>query len=97
MSKFLLCLLIASLSKELFEDEYVQHVRYQSHVIAFVGAIGYSICLPLVALVFDLLITKVSGDGQINFHEVSAFEVMFILVCFQLLFFETLKRFGCAQ
>jgi len=52
--------------------------------------------IPLIAVVFDTLITKVSGDGVINFHEVSSFEVLFILMGFQLLFFETLKRFGRA-
>lgn len=93
----LLFLLLASLSNDIFEDEYIQHTRYQSYVIAFVIAIAYSIILPLVAYVLDILITKITGEGNISFHEVSAFEVMFMLICFQLLFFETLKRFGRAQ
>ena len=90
-------LLIASLSKDRFEDEFVQHIRSQSYVISFVCAIGYSIILPLVAYVLDILITNITGDGTISFHETSSFEVMFMLVCFQLLFFETLKRFERAQ
>ena len=90
-------LLMASLSKERFEDEFIQHIRSQSYVIAFVCAIGYSIILPLVAYIMDILITNIRGEGTISFHETSSFEVMFMLVCFQLLFFETLKRFERAQ
>ena len=92
----LLFLLLASLSKDDFEDEFNKHVRFQSYVLAFVCATAYSIALPLLAIMFDMIITKVTGDGVINFHEISSFEVMFILLGFQLLFFETLKRFGRA-
>ncbi len=93
----LLFLLIASMSKEAIEDEYVQHIRAQSYVISFVAAIGYSIGIPLIALVFDFFITKITDGGAMQFYEVSAFEVMFMLICFQLLFLETLKRFGRAE
>lgn len=93
----LLLLLMASLSKDELEDEYVNHVRSQSYVIAFICSIAYSIFLPLVALLLDMVITKITGDGTVSFHEVSAFEVMFMLICFQLLFFETLKRLGRVQ
>lgn len=96
-SLMLLFLLIASLSKDTIEDEYISHVRSQSYVIAFICAVAYSIGIPLIALVFDLLITKITGDGSVQFYEVSAFEVIFMLVSFQILFFETLKRFGRAQ
>ena len=87
-------LLLASLSKDDFEDEYNRHLRFQSYVIAFVCAVAYSIALPLIAIIFDIIITKITSDGIIDFHEVSSFEVMFILMGLQLLFFETLKRFG---
>ena len=92
----LLFLLMASLSKDFFEDEFNRHVRFQSYVLAFVCAVGYSISLPLIAIIFDIIITKITGDGIINFHEVSSFEVIFILMGLQLLFFETLKRLGRA-
>jgi len=90
----LLFLLIASLSMDSQEDEYSKHIRFQSFKIAFVFAIGYSILIPLIAIIFDSLITKITGDGNINFHQISAFEVLFILLGIQLLSFETLKRFG---
>lgn len=93
----LLLLLLASLSKDAVEDEYINHIRSQSYILAFVCATLYSISLPLITFLLDLLITKVREEGTVNFHEVSAFEVMFMLICFQLLFFETLKRFGRAQ
>ncbi len=92
----LLCLLVSTLSRERVEDEYINHVRLQSYVLAFTITIAYSICLPLVAYGLDILITNVRGEGTVNFHEVSAFGVMFMLVCFQLLFFETLKKLNCA-
>jgi len=93
----LLFLLMASLSKDVVEDEYLNHVRYQSYVIAFICAIGYSVGIPLIAFLMDILIANITSEEINKFYEVSAFEVIFILVCFQLLFFETLKRFGRAQ
>lgn len=90
----LLFLFLASLSKDAFEDEFNRYVRFQSYVLAFVCAAVYTIFLPLIAILADTIITKITGDGIINFHEVSSFEVVFILMGFQLLSFETLKRFG---
>lgn len=93
----LLFLLVASLSKDTIEDEFIRHIRYQSYVIASVCAVAYSIGLPLVAYGMDVLISQIDTDNVIKFHEISGFEVMFMLVCFQILFFETLKRFERAQ
>lgn len=93
----LVFLLLASLSKDAVEDEYVQHIRYQSYVIAFICAVGYAIGVPIIAFVLDVLISQVDQDNVIKFHEISGFEVMFMLLCFQILFFETLKRLGRAQ
>ena len=90
-------LLLASFSRDVIEDEYVKHRRSQSYVIAFIATLGYAILIPLIAYVLDILICRITGDGTPSFHEVSAFEVMFMLVAFQLLFFEVLKRFGCAE
>ncbi len=92
----LLCLLVCTLARERVEDEFINHIRLQSYVLAFTFAIAYSICLPLITVVLDVLITNIRGEGTISFHETSAFEVMFMLVCFQLLFFATLKRLNCA-
>lgn len=92
----LLFLLFASLSKDHFEGEFNRHVRFQSYLLAFVCAGAYSIALPLIAIMFDIMIIKITGEGIINFHEVSSFEVMFILMGLQLHFFESLKRFGRA-
>lgn len=93
----LLFLLMASLSKDAVEDEYLNHVRYQSYVLAFICAVGYSVGIPLIAFLMDILIANITSEEINKFYEVSAFEVIFILVCLQLLFFETLKRFGRAQ
>ena len=93
----LLLLLMATMCKDPIEDEYIEHIRFQAYVVSFIFAVSYAVLLPLLALVLDLLITKITGDGQVNFYEISAFEVIFTLVCFQLLVFETLKRFGRAE
>lgn len=92
----ILFLLIASVSKDPFEDEYIKHIRLQSYVIAVVISVIYAVFIPLIAIVFDVIITKITGDGSVSFHQASAFEILFNLMCFQLLAFETLKRFGRA-
>ena len=90
-------LLLASLSKDALEDEYNRYIRFQSFVIAFVSSAVYAILIPLIAVILDSLITRITGDGVVNFHEISSFEVIFIMLGFQLLSFETLKKFGRAE
>jgi len=93
----LLFLLIACLSKDMVEDEYLNYLRHQSFVIAFVCAIGYALVLPFIVYGLDLLISMLREEGSALFMKVSAFEVMFMLICFQLLVYEALKRFGRAE
>lgn len=90
-------MLIASLSKDAFEDEFNRHIRFQSYVISFVCVGIYTIGLPLVTVVMDVLITNIRGEGIVNFHKISSFEVIFILMGLQLLFFETLKKLERAE
>lgn len=89
----LLFLLIASLSRESIEDEYIKYQRYRSYVLAVTIAIAYSILIPLIAIVIEYLIINITGDGSLNFHQMSAFEVIFMLIGMQLLFFWTFRRF----
>lgn len=96
-SFMLLALLIASLSKEQAEDEYVNHLRGQSYILAFICTLGYSIIIPIIAFALDFLIVRITGDGQTNFYEISAFEVMFMMICFQLLFLMGLQRLDLAE
>lgn len=93
----LLFLLFASLSKDKIEDEFNRYVRFQSYIISFVCTTVYSIFIPLIGLIFDVAISKITNDGTNNFYEMSSFEILFILMGLQLLFFETLKRFGRAE
>ncbi len=95
-SLILLFLLMASLSKDKFEDEFNNHIRFQSYVIAFVFTAIYAISIPLISIAIDFVITGITGDGRVSFYEISAFEVLFMLMGFQILFFESLKRFGRA-
>lgn len=93
----LFAMLVASLSKDRLEDEYNRTVRFHSFVVAFVCAASYTIVIPLIALGLDALITHLTGDGAVTFYELSAFEVVFTMLGIQLLCFETLKRFDCAE
>lgn len=93
----LLSLLIASLGKDKVEDEYASHIRGLSYILAVVCALSYYILLPIIALALDALIVAVSGDGQTSFYEVSAFEVMFSIVGFQLLSNYGLKKIDLAE
>ena len=93
----LLPLLVAALSEEKVEDEYTSHLRGQSFIIAVVCALAYNILIPLIAFALDVLIVNVSGDGQTSFYDVSSFEVMFSIICFQIVFFEGLKRLDRAE
>ncbi len=93
----LLPLLVATMSEEKVEDEYASKLRGQSYILAFVCALSYNIIIPLIAFALDALIVKVSGDGHTSFYEVSSFEVMFSIICFQILFFEGLKRLDLAE
>jgi len=90
----LLFLLLASLSKDKIEDEYIRHIKLQSCLISFVFTAVYYILIPFLAIVLDYLITSITGDGSVSFYEVSAFEVLFTMLGMQLLCFEALKRFG---
>ncbi len=96
-SAMLVFLLMTSLSKDSVEDEYISHIRSQSYTLAFICATAYSICLPFIVYLMNILIANIRNDESIDFYEVSAFEVLFMLICFQILFFETLKRYGRAQ
>ena len=93
----LLFLFLATMSKERFEDEFVAYIRAQSYILSFVCAIAYSIIIPLISFGLDILITNITGDGEVNFHATSAFGVMFMLTCFQLLFYTVLKKLERAQ
>lgn len=93
----LLFLFVTTLSKDKVEDEYIKHVRFQSFLISFVLTIAYSILIPLIAIILDFAIVNITGDGSVGFYERSAFEVMFTMLGIQLLSFETLKRFVCAE
>lgn len=90
----LLFMLIACLSSNRIEDEYSRHMRLQSFLIAFVLAAAYTIIIPLISLVLEFAITRITGDGSVSFYEMSAFEVLFTMLGVQLLCFEALQRFG---
>jgi len=76
----LLFMLIACLSQDRIEDEYSQHIRFQSYLIAFVFAACYYILIPLISIVLDFVITRITGDGVVSFYEISAFEVLFTML-----------------
>lgn len=92
-TSILLFLLIASVSKDRFEDEYSRHIRFQSFVIAFIFAAAYYILIPLIAIMLDFVIIYFKGDGSVSFYENSAFEILFTMLGMQLLCYQGLKWF----
>ena len=95
-SLILLFLLLATLSKDKFEDEYSRHLRFQSFLIAFVFTTAYAILIPLIAILLDFVIVNFKSEGNVSFYKISAFEVLFTILGMQLLCFEALKRIGRA-
>ena len=93
-SLVLLALLVASVSKDKFEDEYSKHIRFQSVIIAFIFTAAYYILIPLIAIFLDSIISSFMENGNVNFYKISAFEILFTMLGMQLLCYEALKRYG---
>lgn len=83
----LLGLLFISISKEKLEDELIAQLRLQSYSIAFVLGVLYSLAAPFIAYGVDLLQSK-----EAVIKELGDFTVLWMLLIFQVVYFETLKR-----
>ena len=83
----LLGLLIISLSKEKFEDEFIDSLRSQSYRLAFLMAIVYSLVQPLINYGVGFILSQNDELKSFNY-----FQVLFFMLIVQLMFFWQLKR-----
>jgi hypothetical protein len=84
----LLGLLFISVSKEKLEDELVRQLRLQSYSLAFVLGVLYSIATPFIGYGIDRLL----GSEEAVVKELGDFTVLWMLLIFQVVYFETLKK-----
>ena len=80
--------LIASLSKEPIEDEFIIKLRLQSYMIAFVVAIAYAIVLPFLDYGLDLWFKSDLAE----FKDLGDFEILWLLLSIQVILFELFRR-----
>ena len=83
----LIGLLIMSISKEKIEDEFVINLRMQSYAFAFIMGVVLSLFQPFLHYVVDIFLSKepaLEANGD--------FQILWILLTFQITYFELLKR-----
>lgn len=84
----LIGLLLISISKEKIEDELVIKLRMQSYTFAFIMGVISALLLPFVDYIFDYFLkTK-----EAIITDMGDWEILWILLCIQVLYFELLKR-----
>ena len=83
----LIGLLLISVSKEKFEDEYFDSLRSQSYRLAFILAILYALLQPIVNFVVSYLLQQDNEYESFNY-----LQVLFFMLIVQLLFFWKLKK-----
>lgn len=81
-------LLLVSISKEKIEDELVIKIRMESYTFAFVVGVAYALFLPFV----DYMIDAFFRAKEASLDEMGDFEILWILLSFQVLCFEYLKK-----
>lgn len=84
----LIGLLLVSISKEKIEDELVTKLRMQSYAFAFISGVFFSLVLPLVDYLFDIIF----DNGEPMFDALSDWSILWFLLSVQVFYFELLKR-----
>lgn len=85
----LIGMLIYSISKEKMEDELIINLRMQSYSFSFITAVVTLLAQPILNYASDM----VKEDNKPNFESYEYFEILLILFCLQIFFFEFQKRF----
>ncbi len=81
-------LLIVSISKEKIEDELITNLRMQSYAFAFIAGVIITLTNPLFSYIANIIVEK----QQDNFQGIGDWQVLWILLSVQVLYFEYLKR-----
>lgn len=85
----ILGMLLVSISKEKIEDEYIDTLRSQSYRLAFILAVVYALVQPFINYGVGLFFDENEQLQSFNY-----FEVLFLMLLVQLMFFRQLKRFN---
>jgi len=81
-------LLIVSISKEKIEDELIVKIRMQSYAIAFIGGVILSLFQPFANYLVDVVL----GAENPAFTPTGDFQILWILLSIQVMYFELFKR-----
>jgi hypothetical protein len=84
----LLGLLVIAISKEKIEDELITKLRMQSYAFAFIAGVMITLTNPLFSYVANALFDK----PQDNFEGIGDWQVLWILLSVQVMYFQFLKR-----
>jgi len=89
MAKYIILagLFIVSISREPIEDERIKNLRMQSYSTAFLVAVLYAICIPILVYVVDLF----QGENS-QFKDVGDFMILWVLLAIQIFYFTLKKR-----
>ncbi len=90
MSRYgmLIGMLIISISKEKIEDELITKLRMQSYTFAFIAGVFFSLVMPFVDYLVDLLFQT----NEALLKDMGDWQILWILLSVQVFYFETLKR-----
>jgi len=80
--------LIISVSKEKIEDELIIKIRMQSYTFAFIFGVFFSLTQPLINYSVDSFFQS----GEAVFKDNGDFQILWLLLSVQVLFFEVLKK-----
>ncbi len=80
--------LIISVSKEKIEDELITKIRMQSYTFSFVFGVFFSLLQPFINYSVD----SIFQSGEAVFKDNGDFQILWLLLSVQVLFFEFLKK-----
>ncbi|MDD7913998.1 hypothetical protein [Polaribacter ponticola] len=83
----LLGLLLVSLSKDKFEDEFLDSLRSQSYRIAFILVIIYSLIQPIINYTVGIILNQDEEMKAFGY-----FQILFFMLIVQLMVFWQLKK-----
>ena len=85
---FIVGLLMIALSKDAIEDELIKSIRMKSFALGLIIGTLYMIVFPYIIYGADQLLNEVHKP----FKEMTAYNVIGVILMYQVLFFEFLKR-----
>lgn len=84
----LIGVLLISVSKDKIEDELITKLRMQSYTFAFITGVIFAMVQPFI----NYLVDYFTGSSEVIFKDTGDFEILWILLTIQVLYFEVLKQ-----